>query len=93
MPLAVARRARHGLTRYLREVEAQGNIDHVLLVGGSSYDHTDRLGTGAMTFIPGHYGQSGYSNYTVTDTPYITDSRQPIYLPAWAAGRCEVVKI
>ena len=61
------------LTKYLNAVHAQSSeFVHVLLVGGSSYDHTDKLGTGAMTFIPGHYAKSTYSNYTVTDTPYVT---------------------
>ena len=61
------------LTKYLNAVHAQSSaFAHVLLVGGSSYDHTDKLGTGAMTFIPGHYAESAYSNYTVTDTPYVT---------------------
>ena len=47
-----------GLTQYLNAVSTHGTMSHVLLVGGSSYDHTDKLGTGAMTFIPGHYGHS-----------------------------------
>ncbi|MGI9318975.1 MAG: C25 family cysteine peptidase, partial [bacterium] len=61
----------HGLTDYLKQIEAQSDLEHVLLVGGSSYDHTDKLGTGAITFIPGHYGQSNYSKFTVSDVPYI----------------------
>ena len=27
-----------------------------------------------MTFIPGHYGESGYSKFTVSDVPYVTNS-------------------
>ena len=42
-----------------------------MIVGGSSYDHTDKLGSGSVTFIPGHYGQSDYSKFTVSDAPYI----------------------
>ena len=64
----------HGLTNYLSQVESQGGVDHILIVGGSSYDHTDKLGTGALTFIPGHYGQSSYSKFTLSDVPYITAS-------------------
>ena len=69
----------HGLTDYLKQVEAQGDLEHVLLVGGSSYDHTDKLGTGAITFIPGHYGQSNYSKYTVSDVPYINTADNQLF--------------
>ena len=68
-----------GLTQYLNAVSTHGTLSHVLLVGGSSYDHTDKLGTGAMTFIPGHYGHSAYSNYTVTDTPYVSDATNTLF--------------
>ena len=69
-----------GLTQYLNSVDSQNDeLDYVLLVGGSSYDHTDKLGTGAMTFIPGHYGTSKYSNYTVTDTAYVTNSTNQLF--------------
>ncbi len=63
-----------GLMNFLAQAKVQDDLDHVLIVGGSTYDHTGKLDTGALTFIPGHYGQSGYSNYTVSDVPYITDS-------------------
>ena len=69
----------HGLTNYLAEVNALGDLEHVLLVGGSSYDHTDKLNTGAITFIPGHYGQSGYSKFTVSDAPYITNTKNELF--------------
>ena len=68
-----------GLTQYLNAVSTHGTLSHVLLVGGSSHDHTDKLGTGAMTFIPGHYGHSAYSNYTVTDTPYVSDATNTLF--------------
>ena len=68
------------LTKYLNAVHAQSSeFAHVLLVGGSSYDHTDKLGTGAMTFIPGHYAESAYSNHTVTDTPYVTAADMSLF--------------
>lgn len=63
----------HGLDAYLEALEVQGNIDNVLLVGGSIYDHTNNLESGAVTYIPAHYGVSGYSRFTATDTPYITN--------------------
>ena len=69
----------YGLTNYLSQVEAYSDVEHVLLVGGSSYDHTNKLGTGAMTFIPGHYGQSSYSKFTVSDVPYITDTNNNLF--------------
>ncbi len=63
-----------GLTRYISAVKAAyGQLDYVLVVGGSTYDHTDKLGTGAVTFIPGHYGESNHSQYTVSDVPYVQD--------------------
>ena len=69
-----------GLTQYLNTLKIQSSaLSHVLLVGGSSYDHTDKLGTGAMTFIPGHYGESAYSRYTVTDTPYVSDANGDLF--------------
>ena len=68
-----------GLTRYLSKAESQGNVDHVLLVGGSVYDHLDRLGTGGITFIPGHYGKTRYSNFTVSDTPYVDSASSALF--------------
>ena len=65
-----------GLTQYLRAVEAAGDLTAVLLIGSSVYDHLDRLGTGSMTFIPGHYGESAYSKFTVSDVPYVTDTQR-----------------
>lgn len=62
-----------GLSRYLSAVNnAYDQLEHVLLVGGSVYDHTDKLGTGAVTFLPGHYGESAYSKFTISDVPFIT---------------------
>ena len=61
-----------GLTQFLNEINNANNLEHVLIVGGSVYDHLGKLGTGAITFIPGHYGISDYSNFTSTDVPYIT---------------------
>lgn len=69
----------HGLTNYLAQVKANGELEHILIVGGSSYDHTDKLGTGSMTFIPGHYGQSSYSKFTVSDAPYIMGANGELF--------------
>ena len=69
-----------GLTQYLDAVNTRyGDLTHVLLVGGSSYDHTDKLGTGALTFIPGHYGNSKSSKYTVTDSLYVTNNVDQLF--------------
>ena len=68
-----------GLTQYLRAVEAAGDLTAVLLIGSSVYDHLDRLGTGSMTFIPGHYGESAYSKFTVSDVPYVTDTQGGLF--------------
>ncbi len=69
-----------GLSRFLSELKGQSpGLKYVLLVGGSVYDHTDKLETGALTFIPGHYTQSNYSNYTVSDVPYITDAQGTLF--------------
>ena len=68
-----------GLTQYIRAVEAAGDLTAVLLIGSSVYDHLDRLGTGSMTFIPGHYGESAYSKFTVSDVPYVTDTQGGLF--------------
>ena len=63
-----------GLTHYLSELKRQSPIlKYLLLVGSSVYDHSDKLGTGALTFIPGHYVPGSHSNFTVSNVPYITD--------------------
>ena len=63
-----------GLTHYLSELKLQSPLlRYLLLVGGSVYDHSNKLGTGALTFIPGHYVPGSHSNFTVSDVPYITD--------------------
>lgn len=69
-----------GLTNYLDVVQSTyGQLKHVLLVGGSTYDHTGKQGTGAITFIPGHYGESGYSNFTVSDVPYVANASGELF--------------
>ena len=77
----------HGLTKYLRQVEAQGDIKNILLVGGSVYDHTDNLDSGAVTFIPAHYSESRYSRFTPGDTPFIQDDEGRLFA---AIGRWPV---
>ena len=63
-----------GLTHYLSELKLQSPLlRYVLLVGSSVYDHSDKLGTGALTFIPGHYVPGSHSDYTVSDVPYISN--------------------
>ena len=63
-----------GLTHYLSELKLQSPLlKYVLLVGSSVYDHSDKLGTGALTFIPGHYVPGSHSDYTVSDVPYISN--------------------
>ena len=69
----------HGLSNYLAQVESQRELEYVLLVGGSSYDHNDNLGTGAVTFIPGYYGQSSHSKFTVTDVPYVMNTDAKLF--------------
>lgn len=77
----------HGLTRYLKALGAGSGIDYVLLVGGSTYDHTGNLDTGARTYIPAHYGSSHHSSFTATDTPYITSEQGDLFA---AIGRWPV---
>ena len=68
------------LSQYLSTLNnLSGQLEHVLLVGGSVYDHLDQLETGALTFIPGHYGESGYSKFTVTDLPYVMDAQGAVF--------------
>ena len=68
------------LTQYLSRVATQSpRLANVLIVGGSSYDHTDKFDTGAITFIPAHYGKSAYSKFTVSDAPYVQDSDKRIF--------------
>ena len=68
-----------GLTRFLNEVKAANNLEHVLLVGSSVYDHLGKLNTDAISFIPGHYATSDYSNFTATDVPYITNENGDLF--------------
>lgn len=43
------------LTNYLRAATERFDYAHVLLVGGDVYDYRDRLGSGAISFIPTAY--------------------------------------
>ena len=56
------------ITRYLNAARAAFDYQHVLLVGGDVYDYLDKLGTGAMSFIPTRYAVTNTRlQYTPTD--------------------------
>ena len=44
------------ITNYLRAARERFDFGHVLLVGGDVFDYQDKLGTGAISFIPTSYG-------------------------------------
>jgi len=55
------------VTRFLGEASAEASFEHVLLVGGDSYDYHDRLGMGSLSFIPTVYGSTRYVPHSPSD--------------------------
>jgi len=55
------------VTSFLREADHRFEFEHVLLVGGDSYDYTDNLGLGSISFIPTHYAPTRFIPHTPSD--------------------------
>ena len=56
------------LTAFLAAADQQRfGYEHVLLVGSDSYDYMDRLGHGAVSFIPTRYTQTRFIRHTPSD--------------------------
>jgi len=55
------------VTRFLRAADEQFEFEHVLLVGGDSYDYTDNLGLGSISFIPTRYAPTRLVPHTPSD--------------------------
>ncbi len=58
------------LDNYLSELDDSVLPKHMLLVGGHTYDYRDRLGQGAVNFIPAHYRKVSIFEYTQSDNVY-----------------------
>jgi len=56
------------VNRFLADAEARFEYEHVLLVGGDSYDYTDNLGLGSISFIPTHYAATRFIPHTPSDS-------------------------
>lgn len=55
------------VNRFLADAETRFEYGHVLLVGGDSYDYTDNLGLGSLSFIPTHYAPTRFIEHTPAD--------------------------
>jgi len=55
------------VNRFLQDADARLAYEHVLLVGGDSYDYTDNLGLGSISFIPTHYAATRLIPHTPSD--------------------------
>jgi hypothetical protein len=55
------------VSRFLEAASSQYSFEHVLLVGGDSYDYHDRLGMGSLSFIPTVYGNTRYVPHAPSD--------------------------
>jgi len=55
------------VTRFLAEADARMDYNHVLLVGGDSYDYANRLGLGSISFIPTRYAPTSFIPHTPAD--------------------------
>lgn len=56
---------------FLRETSKSIDYEHVLLVGGHSYDYLNRINEDQIHFIPTFYSPIGSSRFTPTDQPFI----------------------
>jgi len=55
------------VTRFLAAADARMAYEHVLLVGGDSYDYLDHLGLGSISFIPTRYAPTRFIPHTPAD--------------------------
>jgi len=55
------------VTRFLQAADKRLEYEHVLLVGGDSYDYTDNLGLGSISFIPTRYAATQFIPHTPSD--------------------------
>jgi sulfur carrier protein ThiS len=55
------------VSRFLADASSRFDVEHVLLVGGDSYDYHDRLGMGSLSFIPTVYGNTRYVPHSPSD--------------------------
>ena len=55
------------VTEFLKAADSRFDYEHVLLVGGDSYDYTDNLGLGSLSFIPTRYAATSFIPHTPSD--------------------------
>ncbi|HKL51874.1 MAG TPA: C25 family cysteine peptidase, partial [Wenzhouxiangellaceae bacterium] len=55
------------VTAFLKAADRRFDYEHVLLVGGDSYDYTDNLGLGGLSFIPTRYAATSRIPHTPSD--------------------------
>ena len=55
------------VNRFLADADGRFDYEHVLLVGSDSYDYSDNLGFGSISFIPTHYAATRSVNHTPSD--------------------------
>lgn len=55
------------VTRFLRDADGRMRYNHVLLVGGDSYDYRDLLGLNSISFIPTRYVATRLIRHTPSD--------------------------
>jgi hypothetical protein len=55
------------VTEFLRDADQRLTYEHVLLVGGDSYDYNDHLGLGSISFIPTRYASTSFIPHTPSD--------------------------
>ncbi|MEM9302167.1 MAG: exosortase-dependent surface protein XDP2 [Pseudomonadota bacterium] len=55
------------VTRFLAAADRRMAYEHVLLIGGDSYDYRDRLGLGSISHIPTRYAPTTFVRHTPGD--------------------------
>ncbi|MEO0367996.1 MAG: C25 family cysteine peptidase [Pseudomonadota bacterium] len=76
------------LDHFLRRIDAQGQVDYVLLVGGHTSDFLGITDPSIINFIPTHYRKVGDFSSTPTDNPFVDFDKDG--LPDAAVGRWPV---
>jgi len=55
------------VTAFLAAADQRFSYEHVLLIGADSYDYTDNLGLGSISFIPTRYAPTSFIPHTPSD--------------------------
>ncbi|MEO0367392.1 MAG: C25 family cysteine peptidase [Pseudomonadota bacterium] len=84
------------LDRFLRQVDRQGQVDYVLIVGGHTSDFLGVTDESIINYVPAHYRAIGDFTQTPTDNPFVDfdqDGQPDAAIGRWPVRSIEDLKV